>query len=383
MAARSGRACDDPGVRILIVEDDDAIAKPLSDGLRREGFQVTRVATGEEALEAALPDLVLLDLRLPGMDGTEVCRRLRARSDVPIIVVTAKGEEVDRVVGLELGADDYIVKPFGFRELLARIRAVMRRVHPGSDRSQIQVGELEIDVRGRRAILAGESLALTTKEFDLLALLSEPGAVVSRRILREVWDTEWLGRRRRSTCMSRRCARSSATRPGSRPCAASGCGSSPAVSRRLLVSYLALAIVVLALLEIPLGISYARNERHDLSVNVERDAVALASLAEDALEQRTSAPPALTRLARRYQSDTGGRVIVVDAEGRALVDSESQGVGADFSTRPEIAAALDGTVATGTRHSRTLGTDLLYVAVPVASGGVVHGAVRITCNLGG
>lgn len=195
MAARARRACDDPGVRILIVEDDDAIAKPLADGLRREGFAVTRVATGEEALEAALPDLVLLDLRLPGMDGTEVCRRLRARSDVPIIVVTAKGEEVDRVVGLELGADDYIVKPFGFRELLARIRAVMRRVHPGSDRSQIQVGELEIDVRGRRVTLAGESLALTTKEFDLLALLaSEPGAVVSRqRILREVWDTEWFG----------------------------------------------------------------------------------------------------------------------------------------------------------------------------------------------
>ncbi len=182
-------------MRILIVEDDDAIAKPLADGLRREGFQVTRVATGEEALEAAVPDLVLLDLRLPGMDGTEVCRRLRARSDVPIIVVTAKGEEVDRVVGLELGADDYIVKPFGFRELLARIRAVMRRARPGSDRLQIHVGELEIDVRARRVTLADESLALTTKEFDLLALLaSEPGAVVSRqRILREVWDTDWFG----------------------------------------------------------------------------------------------------------------------------------------------------------------------------------------------
>ena len=150
------------------------------------------------------------------------------------------------------------------------------------------------------------------------------------------------------------------------------------MSRRLLISYLALAIVVLALLEIPLGISYARNERHDLSTNVERDAVALASLAEDALEQRASAPPAVARLARRYQRDTGGRVVIVDAQGRALVDSESQGVGADFSSRPEIAAALDGTVATGTRHSNTLGTDLLYVAVPAASGGIVHGAVRIT-----
>jgi DNA-binding response OmpR family regulator len=182
-------------VRILLVEDDDAIAKPLADGLRREGFEVTRVATGEEALERELPDLVLLDLRLPGIDGTEVCRRLRARSDVPIIVVTAKGEEIDRVVGLELGADDYIVKPFGFRELLARIRAVMRRVRPGSDRALIRVGALEIDVRGRRATLDGRALTLTTKEFDLLALLgSEPGAVISRqRILREVWDTEWFG----------------------------------------------------------------------------------------------------------------------------------------------------------------------------------------------
>ncbi len=182
-------------MRILIVEDDDAIAKPLAEGLRREGFEVTRVATGEEALEASVPDLVLLDLRLPGVDGTEVCRRLRARSDVPIIVVTAKGEEVDRVVLLELGADDYIVKPFGFRELLARVRAVMRRARPGSDRSRIRVGELEIDVRGRLASLGNEPLSLTTKEFDLLALLaSEPGAVVSRqRILREVWDTEWFG----------------------------------------------------------------------------------------------------------------------------------------------------------------------------------------------
>jgi two-component system response regulator RegX3 len=182
-------------VQILIVEDDDAIAKPLAAGLEREGFDVTRVATGEDALEAALPDLVLLDLRLPGMDGTEVCRRLRARSDVPIIVVTAKGEEVDRVVGLELGADDYLVKPFGFRELLARIRAVMRRARPGTDRAQIHVGALEIDVRGRRAIMGDEALNLTTKEFDLLALLaSEQGDVVSRqRILREVWDTEWFG----------------------------------------------------------------------------------------------------------------------------------------------------------------------------------------------
>jgi DNA-binding response OmpR family regulator len=114
-------------VRILIVEDEDVIAEPLARGLAREGFEVVRASTGREALEAGPVDVVLLDLRLPDVDGYTVCKELRSRSDVPIIMVTARGEEVDRVVGLELGADDYLVKPFGFRELVARIRAVTRR----------------------------------------------------------------------------------------------------------------------------------------------------------------------------------------------------------------------------------------------------------------
>ena len=185
-------------MRLLIVEDEDAIAIPLAEGLRREGFDVTRVATGAEALAAPEADLVLLDLRLPDLDGFEVCRQLRARSDVPIIIVTARGEEVDRVVGLELGADDYLVKPFGFRELLARIRAVSRRTsprEPGRDQGLLTVGALELDLRSRRVTLRGGELALTPKEFDLLALLArEPGTVVDRqRILREVWNTTWYG----------------------------------------------------------------------------------------------------------------------------------------------------------------------------------------------
>lgn len=182
-------------MEILLVEDEDAIAEPLVEGLTREGFDVSRVATGRGALEAPLPDLVLLDLRLPDVDGIEVCRELRARSAVPIIVVSARGEEVDRVVGLELGADDYVVKPFGFRELLARIRAVTRRTTPGSSEDVLRAGALEIDMRARRASLDGRELELTTKEFDLLALLaSDPGAVVGReRMLREVWNTEWFG----------------------------------------------------------------------------------------------------------------------------------------------------------------------------------------------
>ncbi len=193
--AGAGRGCDDLDVNILLVEDEDAIAAPLAEGLRREGFDVERVSTGTAALAAQLPDLVLLDLRLPDMDGTEVCQRLRARSEVPIIVVTAKGEEVDRVVGLELGADDYVVKPFGFRELLARIRAVLRRTQRGTPNTRLVAGSLEIDLRSRRVALDGSELELTPKEFDLLALLaSDPGAVVSREhVLREVWKTDWFG----------------------------------------------------------------------------------------------------------------------------------------------------------------------------------------------
>jgi len=183
-------------MRILLVEDEDAIAEPLAEGLRREGFVVDRAATGGEALEAAVSDLVLLDLRLPDVDGLDVCRRLRERSDVPIIVVTARGEEADRVVGLELGADDYVVKPFGLRELIARIRAVTRRTSSrGSTVEPLRVGALEVDERARRAMLGGEDLELTPKEFDLLAALArDPGAAISRRrLLEEVWETTWYG----------------------------------------------------------------------------------------------------------------------------------------------------------------------------------------------
>jgi DNA-binding response OmpR family regulator len=139
---------------------------------------------------------VLLDLRLPDIDGLDVCRALRERSDVPIIIVTARGEESDRVVGLELGADDYVVKPFGVRELIARIRAVTRRTAARpQDGTPLNVGALVVDTRARRAQLAGRELELTPKEFDLLtALASDAGAAISRRrLLEEVWETNWYG----------------------------------------------------------------------------------------------------------------------------------------------------------------------------------------------
>jgi two-component system, OmpR family, response regulator RegX3 len=188
--------------RLLVVEDDDDIVDPLREGLDREGFDITVARTGRAAMSSLDDvDLVLLDLGLPDIDGTDVCRMLRERSDVPIIVLTARGEELDRVLLLELGADDYVVKPFGLRELVARIRAIRRRVSGGSPgtafgRSDITtIGKLTIDARARRVVVGAEEIALTPKEFDLLARLArEPGAAVRReQIIEEVWDEHWWG----------------------------------------------------------------------------------------------------------------------------------------------------------------------------------------------
>ena len=184
-------------MRLLIVEDEDSIAIPLADGLRREGFDVERVATGAAALAAPEPDLMLLDLRLPDMDGYAVAREVRTRSRVPIIMVTARGEEVDRVVGLEIGADDYVVKPFGLRELIARINAVMRRIGDGAGADEapdeLQAGPLAVSMRTRRVTLHGDEVHLTPREFDILVMLmADPGAVVSRDdLLRRLWGTTW------------------------------------------------------------------------------------------------------------------------------------------------------------------------------------------------
>jgi DNA-binding response OmpR family regulator len=183
-------------VKILVVEDEKSIAEPLVAGLEQEGFEAEWAPTGERALAAAEPDVVLLDLRLPDIDGYTVCRTLRERSQVPIIIVSARGEEVDRVVGLELGADDYVVKPFSLRELVARIRAVTRRTSPRSPTDgRLVVGELLVDTRARRALLGQRELRLTAKEFDLLAALAaEPGSAVTRRkLFEEVWESRWFG----------------------------------------------------------------------------------------------------------------------------------------------------------------------------------------------
>ena len=191
-------------MRILLVEDDPSIASSLTDSLTGAGFDVRHVGTGRDAIAAPSCDLVLLDLGLPDMDGYDVCRQIRTTSNVPIIVITARGEEFDRVLGLELGADDYLVKPFGARELVARIRAVTRRSGhvqetDGGERDSIEVGGLRIDRRTHRVWLdtggGHEELALTPKEFDLLVFLAEDAGAVRTRtdIIDHVWDANWFG----------------------------------------------------------------------------------------------------------------------------------------------------------------------------------------------
>jgi DNA-binding response OmpR family regulator len=187
--------------RILIVDDEPLITDSLSYSLKREGFDVRAVGDGAQGLQEVedfQPDLVVLDIMLPGMSGFEFCRRLRTSRTTPVIMLTARGEEIDRVLGLEVGADDYLAKPFSFRELLARIRSLMRRVQLDRQASQIQavdLGRLSLDPVSRRVFRGGQELQLSTREFDLLSLLMKnAGRALSRdELLTQVWGSDWIG----------------------------------------------------------------------------------------------------------------------------------------------------------------------------------------------
>ena len=183
-----------PQVSVLVVEDDPGIATQLVRGLERAGYTAESVAMGAEALSRPPSDVVLLDLGLPDIDGVDVCRQLRQSSDTAIIVVTARGEESDRVLALDEGADDYLVKPFGLAELLARIRAVLRRGQRiGGD--LLRHGPLTVDLRTRKVTVNGSDVALTPKEFAILeCLANDPGRLVSRQeIVVRAWDEHWYG----------------------------------------------------------------------------------------------------------------------------------------------------------------------------------------------
>ena len=186
-------------MKILIVEDEDTVRELLSEGLRSEGYEVLEADNGLDGLEMAKDlqlDLILLDLMLPEMDGLSVCRVLRRTSDVPIIMLTARGTEMDKIVGLETGADDYIVKPFGIGELLARIRSVLRRTTSmDTDNLVLISSDIKMDINSRRVYKGNQELRLTNKEFNLLAeLVRNKGAVLSRDLLLEkVWGYSYVG----------------------------------------------------------------------------------------------------------------------------------------------------------------------------------------------
>ncbi len=187
--------------RVLLVEDERSIAEPFAQALSRNGFAPTIARTAAEALALArelMPDVILLDLRLPDGDGRDVCRTLRRESNVAIIMLTARGAVTDRIVGLELGADDYVVKPFAAGEVISRIRAVLRRgdrTAPEARARRLRAGDVTIDLAARRAWRDGHELELARKEFDLLArLVRDAGRVVTREVLMsEVWDENWFG----------------------------------------------------------------------------------------------------------------------------------------------------------------------------------------------
>jgi two-component system response regulator RegX3 len=185
--------------RVLVVEDEESYRDPLTYLLRREGFEVSEAATGPEALtefERAGADIVLLDLMLPGMSGTQVCREIRATASVPVIMVTAKDEEVDKILGLELGADDYVTKPYSSRELIARIHAVLRRGRePEADPPPLQAGRVRMDVERHQVTVDGAQVPMPLKEFALLEMfLRNPGRVLTReQLINRVWGPDHFG----------------------------------------------------------------------------------------------------------------------------------------------------------------------------------------------
>ena len=184
--------------RILVVEDEPGIAEPLVEHLGREGFEATAVGTVADArarFERERPELLVLDVMLPDGDGRDLCRELRAVSDLPIVLLTARGADADRIVGLELGADDYVVKPFSAGELVARIRAILRRTDRAPVRQVLEIADLRLDLDARTVMKDGSPVQLAAREFDLLSLLMRnPGRVLRREeIMDEVWDAHWFG----------------------------------------------------------------------------------------------------------------------------------------------------------------------------------------------
>ncbi len=340
------------GALVLLVEDEESISEPFARALARAGFRTEVARTGGEAIELASalgPDVVLLDLALPDQDGRDVCRALRQHSDVPIIMVTASGTLTDRVVGLELGADDYVVKPFSVAEVVARIRAVLRRGRSDSpDSIELTIGELRIDLPARRVWRAGEEVELTRKEFDLLARLArDAGRVVTREaLMSDVWDMNWFGSTKTldvHIAWLRRKLGDDPARPtyihtvrgvGFRLASPRG-GLAVTLRTRLLAALAYVLLLAIVALGVPLAINLSARVNAEVRTQAQAQADLVAASAADLLgpgQRRT-----LETTAQSAADSVRGRILVVDAGGRVLADSAGPAqLGTSYASRPEI-----------------------------------------------
>ena len=291
------------GPLVLLVEDERSIAEPFSRALRRAGFRTALAETGSEAVSLTAergPDVILLDLALPDIDGRDVCRQIRRDSTVPIIMVTASGTVTDRVVGLELGADDYVVKPFSTGEVIARIRALLRRRHGSLSRDeQLRVQDLRIDPAARRVWQASDELELTRKEFDLLARLArDAGRVVTREaLMSDVWDMNWFGSTKTLNVhigWLRRKLGDDPDRPGLHPHGArrrflSGHRPPPlevSLRARLLAAVTYVLLLAIVAFGVPLGLSLSARVNAEVRTQAQAQADLVAATAADLLGPR-------------------------------------------------------------------------------------------------
>ena len=323
--------------RVLVVEDDPGIATQLVRGLTRAGYETGSVTTGQAALDWPVPDVVLLDLGLPDIDGIEVCRRLRQACDAAIIVVTARGEESDRVLALDEGADDYLIKPFGLQELLARIRAVLRRSRQPAGQV-LQHGALTVDLRTHKVSVSGQQIAVTPKEFAILeCLASDPGRVVSRQEIARAGLGRALvrpdqGARRAHGRPAPQAGRPRHHRDGVRARVPPGRpgrnrARRTAVTRRILLMLLGFTAIVLVGAVVPLTLSTIGHERNSFTQDTQTMANADASIAQPRIAQRKPAAARPVDFPYRLmfvQVEQAGNGLVIYLTSGRLLDAKGQ-----------------------------------------------------------
>ena len=391
------------GPRVLVVEDETSISEPLASHLAREGFEpevAGTLAAAREAIGRDEPDVILLDVMLPDGDGRDFCRDVRAHSDVPIVMLTARGEEVDRIVGLELGADDYVVKPFSAGELVARMRASTPRPRADARRAPITIGSLVLDPASRSVTKDGAPIELAAKEFDLLRMLmSRAGEVVGREeIMDEVWDPHWFGPSKTLDVHISWLRKKIEDEAVGAPLHPHGprrrvpIRRAPSVTRRCTWAHVdegpdpARRLVRLRAARRDRGAHRPARHRAPRSrpfrargTDAREPQTIAAVLARDQLEDDPAERRALVRNAARYAGDVGGRVVVLGDTGVAIADSAEEDLGEDFARRVARRWPAPSPRSRSRRSAgRGGGGDIAVAAAPIIDEGELVGVVQIS-----